>query len=201
MVSAVAVRWAGETRDRLRPIYGDVRLDSAELELESVPWDLAPSVRQGVDHRAQPRLRIVVEPHLVAGLRRLLHRVDTDGRLVAFRTPAVTTVESPDVPERLATSSWHGRYVGATAMTPPAARGESQTAPRADLFRQLCVPEFRDTTSIPAIRRLDLTKNLSLWSAEHFRHGLPGPDTLRRHTATVPTSSGPRSGWRLLPAS
>lgn len=32
--------------------------------------------------------------------------------------------------------------------------------------------EFRETTSIPAIRCLDLTKNLSLWSAEHFHHRL-----------------------------
>ncbi len=56
----------------------------------------------------------------------------------------------------------------------PAARGESQTAPRADLFRQLSVAEYRDTTSIPAIRRLDLTKNLSLWNAEHFHPGLLG---------------------------
>ncbi len=58
-----------------------------------------------------------------------------------------------------------------------AARGEGQTAPRADLFRQLGVPGFRDTTSIPAIRRLDLTKNLSLWSAEHLPRGLPGLTT------------------------
>ncbi len=53
-----------------------------------------------------------------------------------------------------------------------AARGESQTAPRVDLFRQLGVPESRNTTSIPAIRRLDLAKNLSPWSAEHSRPGL-----------------------------
>ncbi len=57
-----------------------------------------------------------------------------------------------------------------------AARGESQTAPRADLFRQPSVPESRDTTSIPAIRRLGLTKNLSLWIAEHFHPGLLDPD-------------------------
>ncbi len=52
------------------------------------------------------------------------------------------------------------------AFVPLAARGESQTAPSADLFRQLGVPESRETTSIPAIRRLDLTKNLSLLGAD-----------------------------------
>jgi len=52
------------------------------------------------------------------------------------------------------------------------ARGESQTASRADLLRQLCVAEPRNTPGIPAVRRLDLTKNLSLSLAEHFHHGL-----------------------------
>ena len=42
----IAVRFSDTTRGLLRPIYGDTRLDEAELELESVPWDLSPSVRQ-----------------------------------------------------------------------------------------------------------------------------------------------------------
>ena len=53
-----------------------------------------------------------------------------------------------------------------------AVRGESQTAPRADLFRQLCVAEPRNIPDIPAVRRLDLAKNLSLSIAVHFHHGL-----------------------------
>ncbi len=62
-----------------------------------------------------------------------------------------------------------------------AARGESQAVPRADPFRQLGVPETRQTTRIPAIRRLDRStaadENLALRSAEHFRSGLLGAET------------------------
>ena len=55
-----------------------------------------------------------------------------------------------------------------------AARGKSQPAPRADLFRQLCVPESAKYSSMPVVRRLDLTKNLSLSAADDFHHGLLG---------------------------
>jgi hypothetical protein len=54
------------------------------------------------------------------------------------------------------------------------ARGENQTAPRPDLFRQAFVAEPRNTPGMPAVRRLDLTKNLSVSLAEHFHHGLLG---------------------------
>ncbi len=42
----LAVRFAETTRQKLEPIYGAARLDQAELEIESVPWDLSPAVRQ-----------------------------------------------------------------------------------------------------------------------------------------------------------
>jgi len=54
----------------------------------------------------------------------------------------------------------------------PAARGESQTASRPELFRQLRIAEPWNTHGIAAVRRLDLTKNLSASLAEHFHHGL-----------------------------
>ena len=53
-----------------------------------------------------------------------------------------------------------------------AARGRSQSALRADFFRQLCVPKFAKYSSMPVIWRLDLTKNLSLSPADDFCHGL-----------------------------
>ncbi|MCG8462293.1 MAG: hypothetical protein MI919_38910 [Holophagales bacterium] len=53
-----------------------------------------------------------------------------------------------------------------------AARGKSRVALRAAFFRQLFVAKSRKTTSIPAILRLDLTKNCSLSPATDFHHGL-----------------------------
>ena len=52
------------------------------------------------------------------------------------------------------------------------ARGKSQTAPRAVLFRHLCVAKPRYIPDMPAVWRLDLAKNASLSIAEHFYHGL-----------------------------
>ena len=49
-----------------------------------------------------------------------------------------------------------------------------------DLSRQLCVAKPRNTPGIPAVWRLDLTKNLSPSLAEHFHHGLLGTITARR---------------------
>ncbi len=40
------MRFADVTRAQLRPVYGDIRLDQAELEIQSVPWDISPSLRQ-----------------------------------------------------------------------------------------------------------------------------------------------------------
>ncbi len=57
---------------------------------------------------------------------------------------------------------------------PLAAHGKSQTAPRADLFRQLCVAKSAKYSSMPVVLRLDLTKNLSPSPAADFHHGLLG---------------------------
>ncbi len=43
---AVAVRFSSATRDALEPIFGQVRLDAAELEIPSVRWETSPSLRQ-----------------------------------------------------------------------------------------------------------------------------------------------------------
>ncbi len=48
-----------------------------------------------------------------------------------------------------------------------------QTAPRADLFRQLCVAKSAKYSSMPVVWRLDLTKNLSLSLAAAFSHQAP----------------------------
>nr|XP_061807106.1 spore coat polysaccharide biosynthesis protein SpsC-like [Nerophis lumbriciformis] len=53
-----------------------------------------------------------------------------------------------------------------------AARGKSRAALRAALFRQLCVAKSRKIPDIPALSRLDLTKNHSLSLASDFCHGL-----------------------------
>lgn len=53
-----------------------------------------------------------------------------------------------------------------------AARGRSRSALRAALFRQLFVANSRKIPDIPAILRLDLTKNCSLSQAADFYHGL-----------------------------
>ena len=42
----IKVRFSESTRSLLQPIYGNTRLDEAEIGLTSVPWDLSPSVRQ-----------------------------------------------------------------------------------------------------------------------------------------------------------
>ncbi len=55
-----------------------------------------------------------------------------------------------------------------------AARGKSQAALRADLFRQLGVAESAKYSSMPVVLRLDLTKNLALSHAADFHHGLLG---------------------------
>jgi len=42
----IAVRFSDALRTQLEPIYGSVRLAEAEIELESVRWEMSPSVRQ-----------------------------------------------------------------------------------------------------------------------------------------------------------
>ena len=69
-----------------------------------------------------------------------------------------------------------GDYYDAIALL--AARGESHTATRADLFRQLCVagtPKYSRYSGIPA--PCSDEKSLAL-DAEHFHHGLLGGRTL-----------------------
>jgi len=80
----------------------------------------------------------------------------------------------------------------------PAARGESQTASRAGLFRQLGVAEPRNTPGIPAVRRLDLTKNPSPSLAEHFHHGLLGLALLGLAPAPTMAQEGSRLDELLL---
>ncbi len=43
---AVAVRFSAATRSALEPIFGQVRLDAAELEIPSVRWEASPALRQ-----------------------------------------------------------------------------------------------------------------------------------------------------------
>ncbi|HSL81388.1 MAG TPA: DUF6531 domain-containing protein, partial [Thermoanaerobaculia bacterium] len=43
---SLAVRFPGALRATLGPLYGAARLDAAELELASVPWETSPSTRQ-----------------------------------------------------------------------------------------------------------------------------------------------------------
>jgi hypothetical protein len=69
---------------------------------------------------------------------------------------------------------WPARcaMIGRKASASLAACGESQTALRAAHIHHLFVAEPRNIPDIPTVRRLDLTENLSLWSAEHFHHRL-----------------------------
>ena len=53
-----------------------------------------------------------------------------------------------------------------------AARGKSQAALRAALFRHLCVAKSAKYSSMPVVSRLDMTKNCSLSHSADFHHGL-----------------------------
>ena len=70
------------------------------------------------------------------------------------------------------------------------------------LLRQNCVPESLKITNIHAVLRLVLTENLSLSFAEHFHHGLLGPEarlseglrTLARRSRILPDLALPEPG-------